>query len=142
LEQPNTALEQLRAPFRKRERTVLLVEDSPLLLESVAEFLEYRGYTVHPVMTPKEALAYVEGFPGVLDILLTDIVLPGMSGPELAAIVLGLQPQVQVLYTSGYSVEAVASHGVQISRSHFLQKPYPLADLAAKLSEMLPDPDG
>lgn len=138
MEQPSASLEQPKAPFRQGERTVLLVEDSPLLLESVAEFLEYQGYTVLSAVTPKEALAYAEGFPGVIHLLLTDIVLPDMNGPELAAIVLALRPQVQVLYTSGYSVEAVASRGVQISKSHFLQKPYTLADLAAKLSEILP----
>ncbi|MBI1294250.1 response regulator [bacterium] len=138
MEQPSASLEQPKAPSRQGERTVLLVEDSPLLLESVAEFLEYQGYTVLSAVTPKEALAYAEGFPGVIHLLLTDIVLPDMNGPEMAALVLALRPQVQVLYTSGYSVEAVASRGVQISKSHFLQKPYTLADLAAKLSEILP----
>ena len=89
------------------------------------------GYTVLHAAHPREALAIVEGHAGSIDLLLTDVVMPEMSGPELAQRLQAVRPALKVLYMSGYTDDLVGPHGV------LLEKPFTTDSLAVKVREVL-----
>jgi len=111
--------------------TVLLVEDEDIVRRLVAMMLEGQGYRVLLADGPREALEVSEPF----DLLLTDIVMPSMSGPELADRMIEHQPGVGVLFTSGYSGSAVADRGALIA--DLLEKPFTIEELAHKVRDAL-----
>ena len=111
--------------------TVLLVEDEDIVRRLVAMMLEGQGYRVLLANGPREALEVSEPF----DLLLTDIVMPSMSGPELADRMIEHQPGVGVLFTSGYSGSAVADRGALIA--DLLEKPFTIEELAHKVRDAL-----
>ncbi len=117
--------------------TVLAVEDSIILLDMTVEFLQYLGYQVLAAATPREALRLAAAHPGVIDLLLTDIVMPEMNGRELAVCLTAVRPDIQALYVSGYPAEVVAGRGVLDAEMHFLQKPYSMNLLAATVRSIL-----
>ncbi|HJX47486.1 MAG TPA: ATP-binding protein [Gaiellaceae bacterium] len=122
------------APIRASPRgseTVLLVEDEDIVRRLVAMMLEGQGYSVLLADGPREALEVSEPF----DLLLTDIVMPSMSGPELAERVIEHHRGVGVLFTSGYSGSAVADRGALIA--DLLEKPFTIEELAQKVREAL-----
>ena len=117
--------------------TVLVVEDQPDLLRLTTTVLTSLGYRVLAAVTPTEALAHVERNRGLISLLLTDVIMPEMSGPSLAAVVQGLEPQIKCLFVSGYPDVVMTSDGMLDSRVNFLQKPYTKPVLAAKVREVL-----
>ena len=117
--------------------TVLLVEDEPAVRELFRKGLERRGYEVLAAVTPEEALEASRGYPGPIHLLLTDVVMPGMGGLELASRVVALRPEIRVLYMSGYTDEAVVRDGLVADDVDFLQKPFTLEELAAKIRSVL-----
>jgi signal transduction histidine kinase/ActR/RegA family two-component response regulator len=121
-----------------RER-VLLVEDDPMVLETTEAMLEELGYRVAVASNPDQALALVQSGAVDPDILLTDVVLPGCNGRELAERMLALQPGLRVLFTSGYTDDDVLRRGVASEHVHFLAKPFSPSRLAHKLREALGD---
>ena len=120
--------------------TVLLVEDEPVVRDVVREMLLRAGYTVVDAGSGEEALAVADAHQGPIDALLTDVVMPGMSGPELAGELVAQRPGLRVLFASGYAEHAVASEGVLRPGTAFLEKPFTAAQLGAKLRETLSAP--
>jgi two-component system, cell cycle sensor histidine kinase and response regulator CckA len=117
--------------------TVLLVEDEQLVRDLAARILSRLGYTVLAAKNGGEAFMLAEARPGRIDLLLTDVVMPGMSGHELANRLAKLRPEMRVLYTSGYTENVIVHHGAIDEGVHFLSKPYSPQVLARKLREVL-----
>ena len=117
--------------------TVLLVEDELSLLRATGMALINLGYEVLAAPTPAEALRIAEEHPGVIDVLLTDVVMPGMNGRELAERLRARRPGLACVYMSGYTADVIANRGVLEEGVLFIQKPFPIAALAAKLREAL-----
>ena len=122
---------------RGHGETVLLVEDEKSLRVTCGIFLEALGYNVLKVETPGEALKTVAGHPGDLHLLLTDVVLPGMDGRQLAQRIRAIKPGVKVLFMSGYTADVIAQRGVLEANVAFLGKPFTRDDLAHKVHEVL-----
>jgi PAS domain S-box-containing protein len=117
--------------------TILLAEDSAPLREVAREYLESVGYTVLEAATGRDALDRAKNFAGTIQLLLTDVVMPGMSGPELAHQIGCLRPGIKIIFTSGYTDDAIARHGVLDPAIAFIQKPYRPKALAQKIREVL-----
>jgi PAS domain S-box-containing protein len=120
--------------------TLLLVEDNDGVRNLASRVLRRRGYTLLEASDPDVAIALVAKHASSIDLLVSDVVMPGMSGPVLAAHLESVQPRMKVLYTSGYTDEAIVRHGVIESTVAFLQKPYGPEDLARKVREILDQP--
>jgi PAS domain S-box-containing protein len=127
------------APVRGRE-TILVVEDEPSILRLASRMLERQGYTVLTASTPGEALRVAHDFTGELHLLMTDVVMPEMNGRELAKRLLAHFPGLRRLFMSGYTANVIAHHGVLDDGVHFIQKPFSVADLAAKVRRALDTP--
>jgi PAS domain S-box-containing protein len=117
--------------------TVLLVEDEDSVRELVRETLALRGYKVLEAENGESGLRVAENCQQHIDILITDVVMPGMGGRELAKKLLLVRPEISVLYLSGYTEEAVVHPGSLVSGTAFLQKPFTLQSLAKKVREVL-----
>jgi two-component system, cell cycle sensor histidine kinase and response regulator CckA len=122
---------------RMGDETILLVEDETVVRHLVAEILESSGYAVMQAGDGPSALELLRRHSGKLDLLLTDVVMPGMSGPEVAQAVTSMRPGTQVLYTSGYTDSAIGHHGVLEPGIAFLQKPFSADDLTRKVRVLL-----
>jgi len=120
--------------------TLLLVEDETSVRELVHELLVREGYTVLQAANGEQALAVAIEHPGLIDLLVTDVVMPGISGGELATRVLRMRPGVRVLYISGYSDDEIVRAGVSRSDVAFLQKPFSYQVFVAKVREVLDRP--
>ena len=121
---------------------ILLVEDDAGVRDLMAELLVSEGYAVQVAANPKEAIALFEGSAERTDLLLTDVIMPGMSGRDLARALLERQPDLRVLYVSGYAGEAVTRVGGLDPGQRFLQKPFSEADLLRQVLEALSEPAG
>ena len=128
------------APNRGTE-TVLVVEDEDAVRELVARILSVHGYKVLEAPNGGEALVICEKH-GNIDLLITDVVMPNMGGRELAERVGKMRPGVKVLYTSGYTDNAIVHQGVLDAGTPFIQKPYTVSALLAKVREVLELADG
>ena len=117
--------------------TVLLVEDEDGVRQLAREYLETSGYTVIEAENGHAALELAAMHTGPIHLLMTDVVMPGVSGRELAERVEKLRPGIKVLYMSGYTDQAVVHHGILETDAVLLQKPFTLVTLAEKLREML-----
>jgi len=101
-----------------------------------AEFLTGLGYTVLCASSGHEALEIVRA-PGQIDLVITDVVMPRMSGREFAIELLRLRPNTKLLYVSGYPDDVVLQNGISMQGMLYLQKPYPLKDLADKVQTLM-----
>ncbi len=117
--------------------TVLVVEDEQVVLKFASSVLERRGYNVLTAETPQQALEVSARHDGRIDLLLTDVVLPGMSGHELAGILGGARLGLKVLYMSGYPQSHVSRHGLIGQEMAYLQKPFTSTALGEKVAEVL-----
>jgi two-component system cell cycle sensor histidine kinase/response regulator CckA len=117
--------------------TILVVEDEDSLREVAREVLESSGYRVLTASCGKEALSVSAAHPHPVRLLLTDVVMPGMSGPELAERLLPERPEMGVLYMSGYAEEVVAQHGTMRRGARLLTKPFSVAALAESVQQAL-----
>ena len=125
------------APPAGGTEKVLLVEDDDMVRENAAAMLSGLGYTVVMARNGPEALALIERT-NDFDLLFTDVVMPGgMNGRELAEAALKLRPALPVLFTSGYTENAIVHHGRLDRGVHLLAKPYRRQDLAAKIRDVL-----
>ena len=120
--------------------TLLIVEDEDAVRQSEVEFLSTIGYTVISAANGKEALDQVRARANMIDLVITDVVMPQMSGPKLAQNLASLRPDLKVLFVSGYAEDAVLRKGVADLTEHFLQKPFSLRSLAGKIREVLEQP--
>jgi two-component system cell cycle sensor histidine kinase/response regulator CckA len=123
-------------PHRGSE-TILLVEDEDAVRGLTRRCLETSGYTVLQASSAEEALELAARFPGRLDLLLTDVIMPGKSGPELSRRLAEHRPGTRVLYVSGYTDAAMASHVALGAGASFLPKPFTPETLARKVREIL-----
>ena len=130
---------RVRSPVSVRpgDETVLLVEDDDQVRTVVHRALTRHGYSVLAASNPVDALLVSEQYHGQIDVLLTDIVMPQMSGPELAKRVRAARPGTKTLFMSGYTDDSAVRHGVLDSELAFLQKPVTPLALAKKLREVL-----
>lgn len=124
------------ASYRGSE-TILLAEDSDSLREMAKEYLESVGYSVIESNSGRDALERAKAFDGIIHLLLTDIVMPEMSGPELAAQIEALRPGIKTIFTSGYTDDAIARQGILDPAVAFIQKPYRPKALARKIREVM-----
>ncbi|HUL14358.1 MAG TPA: PAS domain S-box protein [Terriglobales bacterium] len=124
-------------PEKGGSETVLLVEDEESVRELVEVTLRSRGYRVLEAADGASGLRLAEQTKEAIDILVTDVMMPGMGGHELATKLSALRPGISVLYLSGYTEDAVVSPGTLGPRAAFLQKPFTLQNLAKKVREVL-----
>ena len=120
--------------------TVLLVEDAAAVRAVTRQVLERQGYTVLEAANGGAALQTAASHPGPIHLLLTDVVMPGLSGRQLADQLARLRPDARVLYASGYTDDAVVRHGVLEAGISYLQKPFTAESLARKVREVLDRP--
>jgi CheY-like chemotaxis protein len=127
----------VQTDYSNGSETILLTEDEDSARELTMRMLEAAGYTVLTANSGSTALSILERYGKPLHLLLTDVVMPGMSGPELASSAKLMHPNLPILFVSGYTDDAVFSDGVSRGASHFLSKPYTLTELASKVRQVL-----
>lgn len=125
------------APVPRRDATVLVAEDEKPLRHVARRILERAGYDVVLADTPEAALDLVRSGERVVDVLLTDVVMPGLSGKDLAERVLALVPGMRVLYMSGYPDDIVTDHGLFVNGEAYLQKPFTSEQLVERVERLL-----
>jgi len=125
------------ADLPRGSEVVLLVEDEKGVRELARQYLEMSGYTVLEAEDGHTALELSAMHVGPIDLVLTDVVMPGISGRELAERISRSRPGIKILYMSGYTDQAVVHHGILESDAVLLQKPFNMASLATKLREIL-----
>jgi len=119
------------------EETVLLTEDEDSVRTVATAALERRGYRVLAAADGESAIAISRAFPGRIDLLVTDVVMPGMNGRELAEQLEQTRPGMRVLFVSGYTDDAVLLKGVSLDERTFLQKPFTSLELAKRVRVVL-----
>jgi len=134
-----TVTSKTEAP-RGRGETVLVVEDEKSLRVTCGLFLEALDYKVLVAETPGEAMKMIDRHPGDIHVLLTDVVMPGMDGRQLAKRISAVKPGVKVLFMSGYTADVIAQRGVLDEGVQFLSKPFTRDDLARKMRGLLEGP--
>jgi signal transduction histidine kinase/ActR/RegA family two-component response regulator len=140
-EVPETVDRELNTgPALKGSETILLVEDEEAVRELARDILQGQGYTVLEARNGGEALLACERHQGPIPLLLTDVVMPQMSGRQLAERLALLRPDMKVLYMSGYTDDAVIRHGVLDAGIAFLQKPFTPATVTHGVRELLDMP--
>ena len=144
LPQINEALEQSGAPADQEtlptgDETVLLVEDEAAVRDITARHIRELGYSVLEAANGHEALAIAQRHEGEIHLLLTDVVMPQVSGPDLADQLLAVHPTLAVLFMSGYSQSSVSHHNIRGQKADFLDKPFTRASLAHAIRTALGD---
>jgi DNA-binding NtrC family response regulator len=117
--------------------TILAVEDDDLLRPLIIDVLKIYGYEVLEARDGDEAWRLCKDHAGPIHLMLTDVVMPRMSGPQLAEQVAARRPQMKVLFMSGYTNDTILHHGILHEGISFIQKPFSPDDLAKKVREML-----
>ena len=133
---PLAPIELLQVSPRGCE-TLLLVEDEAAVRESAREFLVLCGYIVLEAQDGQAALRLARDYHGRIDLVVSDVVMPRMGGPNLAKELAVDRPETQVLFVSGYAENTVLRHGAIDVVSRFLQKPFSLKALGRKIREVL-----
>ena len=124
-------------PNARGRETILLVEDETSILKMTSILLENLGYMVLPANTPGEAIDLAHEHAGEIHLLMTDVVMPEMNGHDLARSLLSICPTLKRLFMSGYTANVIAHHGVLDDGVQFIQKPFTMQDLAAKVRQVL-----
>ena len=117
--------------------TILVVEDEEALRGVVREYLEGHGYRVLEAGNGREALDLARRHDGAIPLLISDVIMPGMSGRQVADELVKARPDLRVLFISGYTDDAIVNHGVLEAGTEFLQKPFPLETLGTKVRNLL-----
>ncbi|MGO9405264.1 MAG: PAS domain S-box protein [Terriglobales bacterium] len=147
VDQPAEEIQAERRPagMQRGTETLLLVEDNEQVRELTSEVLADSGYQVLLAASPEEALALCRGNHPDIHLLVTDVILPGMNGPQLAEKIKQISPRTRVLYVSGYTSNAIVHYGVLDAGLWFLAKPFSLSELVAKVRQVLdsesPEPE-
>ncbi|MCC6933295.1 MAG: PAS domain S-box protein [Deltaproteobacteria bacterium] len=116
---------------------VLVVEDEPDVLSLTKTMLEEIGYCVLSASTPSSAIGLAKHYNGQVDLLLTDVIMPEMTGKDLSQKISAIYPKIKTLFMSGYSADVIANQGVLNESVHFIQKPFFMDDLGNKIRETL-----
>ena len=128
---------QAQPVSQRGNETILLAEDEEIIRNLMRIVLAGEGYTILEAANGEEALALVAQDPTTIALLITDVIMPRMSGPELAKKLKATQPQIKILYTSGYTDDSVVRHGLMRDEIEFLAKPFSPSTLIAKVREVL-----
>lgn len=124
-------------PAEYGNETILLVEDEPSLLEITTLMLEKLGYSVIGASNPGEAIELARNYTDEIHLLITDVIMPDMNGRDLAKNILSHYPKSKCLFMSGYTANVIAHHGVLDEGVNFIQKPFSIKALGAKLKGVL-----
>ncbi|MDO8836668.1 MAG: PAS domain S-box protein, partial [Vicinamibacterales bacterium] len=125
------------APEARPGETILLVEDEPAILKLTTRMLELLGYRVLTADTPGAALDLARQYAGEIQLVMTDVVMPGMNGRDLAQRLSAVRPHLRRLFMSGYTANVIAHHGVLDEGVQFIQKPFGMKDLATRVRQAL-----
>jgi PAS domain S-box-containing protein len=136
-EAPPATAQRERAALPRGTETVLLVEDEASVLRLGKRLLEHLGYTVLAADSPPKAIRMAGETAGVIHLLITDVVMPGMSGRDLWQRLSPTRPSLKCLFMSGYTADIIGRQGVLDEKVHFLGKPFSVEALAAKTREAL-----
>jgi CheY-like chemotaxis protein len=126
----------LELPLARDGENLLVVEDEPLVRMGTVSMLKELGYVVHEAESGKRALDILDGNPAIR-LVITDVVMPGMNGRELASEAQRRRPDLMVLYTTGYTRNAIVHNGTLDPGVQLIVKPYSLEGLAQKVASML-----
>jgi len=129
--------EELVGPSLSGAETILLVEDDGSIREMIEKVLKGYGYSVITAKNGREAIMTAENPDASIDLVVTDVVMPGMSGPDLAGRLESMLPGIKALYMCGYPDGAIVRHGVLEDNVNFIRKPFTGKDLARKIREVL-----
>ena len=135
-----TVVEERRDESVRGAEKILIVEDEPAILRMTVRMLESQGYEVLGLTNPREAVALDATRVRAFDLLLTDVVMPGINGRELAATLTARAPKMQVLFMSGHPSDVMQEHGIVADGVNFIQKPFTTTVIAAKVRETLGKP--
>jgi PAS domain S-box-containing protein len=127
------------APLLGGTETILLVEDEQAVRRSTAEFLRIQGYRVLEAKDGRDALSVVQNYGAGIHLMVSDVVMPNLSGGELAKLAKELRPDMKFMFVSGYAGKTVLDHKVVDLETNFLQKPYTLKQLSSKIRSALTD---
>jgi len=122
-----------------RQEAVLLVEDDPSILTMGKAMLERLGYSVFHAQDPSQALDIAKTHHAAISLLITDVVMPQMSGKALAEQMQAVNPAIKVLFMSGYTADVIAYRGILDTEVRFIQKPFSMKELAFKVRQALED---
>jgi CheY-like chemotaxis protein len=133
----SSEVENSSGAIARGTETILLVEDSDSLREVTREFLEMEGYQVMEACNGKDALDVARTHGGPIHLVLTDVLMPGMSGRDLAREVLQIHAETRILFMSGYTADAIVHHGVLDEGISLLEKPFTRSILTQKVRQTL-----
>lgn len=128
---------QKSTSFTRRQETILVVEDEEGVRSLIREILHRHGYTVLQASNGEEAIKLATSYEKEIHLLITDVIIPGLSGRETAARILDLRPKIRVLYISGYTDNAIVHQGILEPGISFMQKPFTTTTLTNKIREIL-----
>jgi PAS domain S-box-containing protein len=134
---PKTPKEDIANQTERGHETILLVEDEPMILNMTKTMLKHHGYKVLHAASPFDAIFQAKEHAGEIHLLITDVVMPEMNGRDLAEKLVPIVPNLKCLFMSGYTADVIAHHSVLDKGVHFIQKPFSLKDLTAKVRETL-----
>jgi len=134
---PSTGKQRCKAIQHHGHERILLVEDNKALLEMISTMLRRSGYEVIPANSPHEAIALAHDTKENIDLLVTDVIMPGMNGHTLFGNIEKLHPETRCLFMSGYTADVISQHGVLDEGVHFLEKPFVIKDLMAKINDVM-----
>jgi len=139
IEETAEVVEPTKAPPESLEgsETILVVEDDDAVRNMTREFLKIKGYTVVEARSAPDAIQFTKRHNGPIDLVLTDVVMPGMKGRELVERLARLRPGMKVLYMSAYTEDAIINYGILGPGTAFIEKPFSPDDLAYKVREVL-----
>jgi response regulator RpfG family c-di-GMP phosphodiesterase len=119
------------------QETILLVEDEPDILELITNLLEMQGYAVLATSVPSDAISLARDHFDEIHLLMSDVIMPGMNGRDLANNLLSFYPNLKRLFMSGYTADVISHRGILGEGLYFIQKPFSMQDLAIKVREVL-----
>ena len=121
--------------------TIILVEDEPQIMKVTSSMLEKLGYRVLATSSPGEAVTLAKEYPDPIDLLLTDLIMPEMNGKDLSIELSSLRPGLKTLFMSGYTANVIAHHGILDKGVNFLQKPFSMKEISARVRQALANKD-
>jgi len=136
-EEPPPRIGPVSLDVKGRYETILVVEDDDALRRLTAKVLEANAYVTLQAVEGRQAVEVAKRYSGPIDLLLTDVVMPGLSGGELAAMISAFRPALKVLYMSGYPNELIAYHGALETSVILLEKPFTTHDLLSRVRSVL-----
>jgi two-component system, cell cycle sensor histidine kinase and response regulator CckA len=124
-------------PASSGTQTLLIVENEAAILNLLQMALRRSGYAVLAAGSGREALELLRAHVGAIHLLIADVVMPGMDGPELARQAANIRPELPTLFMSGYLDESLGEHGLSLANVNFIQKPFLPRDIARKVRDIL-----